>query len=147
MIMIRKATLDDLAELAELFDQYRVFYRKESDLAAAQEFLRERLSKAESEIFLAIEGGKAVGFVQCYPLFSSTRMKPLWLLNDLYVHPDFRGRGFSVKLIDRCKELCVETGACGLILETEKTNDIGQSLYPRAGFSVDEEHDFYSWDA
>lgn len=145
--MIRKATLDDLAELAELFDQYRVFYRKESDLAAAQEFLRERLSKAESEIFLAIEGGKAVGFVQCYPLFSSTRMKPLWLLNDLYVHPDFRGRGFSVKLIDRCKELCVETGACGLILETEKTNDIGQSLYPRAGFSVDEEHDFYSWDA
>ncbi|MNL56402.1 hypothetical protein D3C87_1798930 [compost metagenome] len=48
-------------------------------------------------------------------------------------------------LIDRCKTLCYETGACGLLLETEKTNDIGNQLYPKCGFEVDEDHNYYNW--
>ena len=87
------------------------------------------------------------GFVQLYPLFSSTRMKRLWLLNDLYVNPGYRGQNISVQLINRAKELVNETSACGLMLETAKSNEIGNKLYPRTDFILDEEHYYYFWNA
>lgn len=146
-INIRAALTNDLDLLAELFDAYRVFYKKNTDVEAAKEFLKERLSRHESEIFVAEdEASQLVGFVQLYPLFSSTRMKRIWLLNDLFVSPDYRGKNISIQLIDKAKELARETNACGLMLETAKTNMVGNNLYPRAGFELDHDHNFYAWD-
>lgn len=143
---IRKATLNDLEQLADLFDQYRVFYRKDPNPNGCRKFLSERISNNESEIFLAANSEhKAVGFVQLYPLFSSTRMKRLWLLNDLYVIPESRNLGVGKMLIDRAKELAAETGACGLSLETEKSNETGNRLYPEMGFQLDMDHNYYYW--
>ena len=143
---IKKATVAHVEELAQLFDDYRVWYRKPSDLKAAKAFLQARIEKEESVIFIAYNDfGEMAGFTQLYPLFSSTRMKRLWLLNDLFVHPDFRGIGMSKKLIERAKQLCRETNACAMILETEKSNLIGNELYPRTGFELDVETNHYEW--
>ena len=87
-----------------------------------------------------------VGFVQLYPIFSSTRMQRLWLLNDLYVEKIYKGKGISKQLIEISKSLCKQTNACGLILETAKTNIVGNELYPKVGFSLDKEHNYYFWD-
>lgn len=147
MTEIRKATIKDSKFVVELFDQYRVFYEKKSDKVKAEEFITERLKLNDSEIFVAETDDKSlVGFVQLYPIFSSTRMKRLWLLNDLFVNNEFRGKGLSKMLIEKSKELCIQTNACGLILETAKTNIIGNELYPKVGFSLDKEHNYYSWD-
>lgn len=143
---IRQATLIDIKQLAVLFDQYRVFYEKESDIGGAVSFLTQRLEKKESIIFVAQEKNVLMGFVQLYPIFSSTRMKRLWLLNDLYVNPKHRGKRISIKLIDKSKALAKNTDSAGLMLETAKTNDIGNKLYPRTGFVLDEGHNYYSWD-
>lgn len=145
--MIRLATLSDLDSLALLFDAYRVFYEKPSALAEARQFLSDRMEQNESVVFVAVtDSDTLAGFVQLYPLFSSTRMKCLWLLNDLFIHPDYRSQGHSIALIDAAKQLCHETDACGLMLETAKTNQIGNKLYVRTGFTLDEAHNYYSWD-
>jgi len=115
----RKATIQDLPQLAELFDQYRVFYHKESDIPAAESFLKDRIENKDSEIFVAESEGDLVGFVQLYPLFSSTRMKRYWLLNDLFVNENYRGKGFSKELIEEAKELAKCTNAAGILLEPE----------------------------
>ncbi|MCX8491422.1 MAG: GNAT family N-acetyltransferase [Cyclobacteriaceae bacterium] len=147
MIRIEQATNDHLDRLAALFNQYRVFYEKQSDVKSAKEFLRERIEAKESVIFVSFNSANVmIGFTQLYPLFSSTRMKRLWLLNDLFVDVAFRGKGFSIELIEKAKEHCRQTGGCGLILETAKSNTIGNKLYPRAGFQLDRDHHFYSWD-
>jgi GNAT superfamily N-acetyltransferase len=147
MLKIRKALIKDLNLLVELFDQYRVFYNKESDKQKAEEFLSERLKFNDSEIFVAeTEENNLIGFVQLYPLFSSTRMQRLWLLNDLFVDKGSRGNGISKQLIETSKEFCKQTKACGLILETAKTNIIGNELYPKVGFTLDIEHNYYFWD-
>jgi GNAT superfamily N-acetyltransferase len=144
---IRKATENDIDQLAQLFDNYRIFYKKESDLTGAELFLSERIQNKESEIFVAQNNdNELVGFIQLYPIFSSTRMKKLWLLNDLFVSEHYRGKGISVLLINEAKNLCKRSNACGLILETEKSNEIGNNLYPKTGFSLDLEHNYYSWD-
>lgn len=144
---IRRANIEDIPQLAALFDAYRVFYEKASDIEQADIFLSERIHKNESVIFVAEnEAHMLTGFVQLYPLFSSTRMKRFWLLNDLYVAPEQRGKGISVALIEAAKELCKISGSCGMMLETAKSNLIGNNLYPKTGFELDEAHNYYSWD-
>ncbi len=147
MTDIRKATLADLNQVAELFDKYRVFYENKPDIEKSKNFIAERLKLKDSEIFLAETNDKIrVGFVQLYPLFSSTRMQRLWLLNDLFIDEKYRGKGISKQLIEVSKELCMQTNSCGLILETAKTNVVGNALYPKAGFSLDNAHNYYTWD-
>ena len=146
MIKYRKAGIEDVESLAVLFDMYRVFYRKESDIVGARAFLSERISNSDSILYVAeYSENKLVGFVQLYPLFSSTRMKRLWLLNDLFVHSDFRNQGVSIGLIDQAKALVLETNACGMFLETERTNVVGNNLYPKTGFSLNEASNYYEW--
>ncbi|MEQ9310778.1 MAG: GNAT family N-acetyltransferase [Balneolaceae bacterium] len=147
MIKITQATLKDLNDLNELFDGYRVFYKKKSEKKASKAFLKERIEKNESVIFISRDSaGIATGFTQLYPLFSSTRLKRVWLLNDLFVDSIFRGQGHSKKLIEAAKELCRQTKAAGMSLETAKDNVIGNNLYPATGWTVDEEHNFYFWE-
>ncbi len=142
---IRKATIQDIGQLSELFDQYRIFYHKDSDIPSAEKFLTERIENKDSEIFVAENEGKLIGFVQLYPLFSSTRMKRYWLLNDLYVNENYRGKGFSKELIEESKELAKSTNAAGILLETGKSNHIGNQLYPSCGFEIYDEVNFYEW--
>jgi len=142
----RKAKNKDINKLAVLFDKYRVFYRKETDIESARSFLADRISNNDSEIFVGENANNELtGFVQLYPLFSSTRMEKLWLLNDLFVDPDFRGKGVSIGLITIAKELVEQSNACGMFLETEKSNLIGNNLYPRTGFKLNQASNYYEW--
>jgi GNAT superfamily N-acetyltransferase len=72
-------------------------------------------------------------------------MKKFWLLNDLFVHPEFRGNGISIGLIQKAKDLVLESKACGMYLETEKSNLIGNHLYPKTGFELNTSVNFYEW--
>lgn len=138
--LVRQAGPGDVEQLAPLFDAYRQFYQQASDLALARDFLAERLSRAESVVFVAERDGRAVGFVQLYPLFSSTAARPrrLWLLNDLFVSPDVRGGGVGRALMERARRLAEETGAVGLELATAVTNRGAQRLYESLGYRLDD---------
>ncbi|ODM55008.1 GNAT family N-acetyltransferase [Elizabethkingia meningoseptica] len=142
---IRTATIQDLEALASIFEKYRNFYHQPADYETAKSFLQERITQQESVIYVAETENKIIGFTQLYPLFSSTRMKKLWLLNDLYVEEEYRQKRISVALIDRAKQLCVDTDACQLSLETSKSNVVGNNLYPKTGFQLDSETNFYYW--
>lgn len=145
---VRRAVIDDLDPVALLFDGYRIFYGKDSNVAAAQNFLAERFQQADTIILLCEDDNQnACGFTQLFPIFSSVRMKRLWLLNDLFVSPEFRGKGIAEKLIDEAKLLARNSGAAGLILQTAKTNAVAQRLYERTGFARDEEYYWYEWNA
>ena len=142
---VREAKLSDLKNLSVLFNSYRMFYGKKFDLKVSEEFLRSRIEKKDSKIFVCDFNNELSGFVQLYPLFSSTRVSKYWLLNDLYVDVNKRGKGFSKLLIERSKELVIESKACGMMLETEKSNDIGNKLYTSTGFKKNELSNFYEW--
>ncbi|QCX53552.1 GNAT family N-acetyltransferase [Elizabethkingia sp. JS20170427COW] len=143
--MIRTATLEDLGSLAMIFEKYRAFYQKPASLEASTLFLKNRIERHESVIYLALKNNKIIGFTQLYPLFSSTRLKRLWLLNDLYVEENYRGKGVATALINKAKQLCLETDACQLSLETSKTNKEGNIVYPKNGFVLDTTENYYFW--
>lgn len=146
MIIIRTAIIEDLPQLAQLFDLYRIFYRKTSDIESAKKFLAERISNKESIIYVAEEEKDLLGFTQLYPQFTSTQMKRCWLLNDLFVLTQHRERGIAKQLIEMAKTLALKTNAAGLLLETEKTNQVGNKLYTSTGFVMNETSNFYWWE-
>ena len=96
-----------------LFDAYRVFYSQPSDPARARDFLRERMGAGESVVLLAMLDGRAAGFTQLYPLFSSVRTARLWLLNDLFVDPAARRRGVAQALMHAAADFARGEGAAG----------------------------------
>jgi ribosomal protein S18 acetylase RimI-like enzyme len=137
---IRQATSSDLDLVAPLFDAYRQFYQLAPDLAVARAFIAERLGQGDSVIFIATEGAEALGFVQLYPVFSSTAARPgrLWLLNDLYVTAVARGKGTGRALMERARKHAIGTNATGLFLQTARDNIQAQRLYEALGYQRDD---------
>lgn len=132
---VRRATTDDLDQLAPLFDAYRRFYQQPGDQPAARGFLADRLEADESVVFIALdEDGCGQGFTQLYPLFSSVRLGRVWLLNDLFVAETARRRGIADALMGAAEDFARLDGAIGLQLETGEDNLAGQALYERRGW-------------
>ena|SRR5579872_4578212 len=138
-IFVRRATLADLELIVPLFDAYRQFYEQAPDLALAREFLRERLERDQSVIFLALRpDGSAAGFTQLYPSFASARARRIFILNDLFVDPGARRSGVGQLLLEAAAEFGRSEGAIRLTLSTAHTNTTAQSLYEAQGWQRDE---------
>ncbi len=144
-ILVYEAELGHLEQSARLFDEYRLFYEQASDLDGARQFLEERLSRRESVVFLAVDplNGKAVGFTQLYPSFSSISMKRVWILNDLYVQEEYRNQGAAKLMLEAAKSHALRTNAKGLELSTAMNNARAQRLYEQNGYERDTE--FYHY--
>lgn len=137
---IRRGVAGDVARLAPLFDAYRVFYQQPADLEAAETFLRERIERDESVVFVAEDpDGALIGFVQLFPTWASTTTPPgrLWLLNDLFVGEAARRRGVGRALMERAERLAQESGAVGLTLSTAIDNLRAHRLYESIAYRRD----------
>ena len=110
-----------------------------------KKFLESRIKLCDSKIYVSEVDQCLTGFVQLYPIFSSTRVSKYWLLNDLFVDANERGKGYSKHLIKKAKDLVKDTSACGMMLETDKNNSIGNNLYPSQGFKKNIASNFYEW--
>lgn len=143
-ITIKTVTIADLSKIAPIFDKYRVFYKQESDLNLATNFIKARLENNQSVIFAAVNSrNEFVGFTQLYPSFSSVSAKPLWILNDLYVDKSVRRQGIGQKLMQAAKEHAIKTNAKGLMLETAIDNKNAQALYLKEGYELEDDVYFY----
>jgi ribosomal protein S18 acetylase RimI-like enzyme len=144
-VTIRRAELADLPLLVPLFDAYRQFYLRPPDPELAERFLRDRLSRDESIIFLATaaDSGEGVGFTQLYPTFCSTAAAPLLVLYDLYVSPTVRGQGVGRGLMERAHQYGRDHRFQRVMLQTAHTNTVGQALYESLGYRLDEEFRVY----
>jgi len=75
MLNIEKGRPEIVDIIAPLFDKYRQFYKQPANKDPAAFFIKERLEKNESVIFLATWNSEPAGFTQLYPIFSSVRMR------------------------------------------------------------------------
>ena len=136
---MKTVTLATVKEVVPLFNAYREFYNQPSDLEQAEQFLKERLQKEESIIFLAYLDAQPVGFVQLFPIFSSVAMKKAFLLNDLFVAEHARKQGVAMRLIEECYAYCKNEDARYITLETATDNKQAQKLYEKLGMKIDQD--------
>src|SRR5579872_3415916 len=131
---IKKIDLSEANLVIGLFDKYRVFYNKESDINLAEKFIKTRLGNNESVIFVALDDEVPVGFTQLYPKYSSVSAAKNWILNDLYVESNYRKQGIGEALIKTAMDFAKGDGATYVQLETAVDNHKAQSLYEGIGF-------------
>ncbi|MGF6354443.1 ribosomal protein S18 acetylase RimI-like enzyme [Paenibacillus sp. 4624] len=148
-IKIRQANPNDISEVSRLFNEYRMFYGQHSDLEAATSFIKERMSKQESMIFIAAcnEGSKmpdtAMGLVQIYPSYSSVSMGPIWILNDLFVDSKYRKQGIARKLMQAVMKQAKKQQILRIVLSTAISNQQAQALYESEGYTQDQSFMYY----
>ena len=143
-VEIKQAQQQDLAQIAYLFDAYRVFYKQTSDYALALDFLTKRFDNKESVIFYAInQKGDYLGFTQLFPSFSSVSAQRSWILNDLFVSPNLRSSGIGTLLLNRAKEHAIQTHTKGIGLETSADNKRAQALYESLGYIKNSEFAYF----
>lgn len=137
-IEIKRIDLKEANLVVSLFNQYRIFYGKHSDLGMAKAFIDARLENNESVIFVALVDDKPIGFTQLYPKYSSARLTKNWILNDLFVDLNHRKQGIGEALIKTAMDFAKKQGATFVQLETAVDNFTAQSLYETIGFKKQE---------
>lgn len=144
---IKLATVEDVREIAPLFNAYRIFYNQQSNVIEATAFLKKRLENDESIIFVALHEGQHVGFTQLFPTFSSVAMKKAYILNDLYVDGKFRRMGIAEQLMVAAFQYAKENNARFIALETGSSNKQAQALYEKLGMIEEEsvKHYIHYW--
>lgn len=138
---VSRASADRATEVAPLFDAYRAFFTGGGKLAESERFLRARLSRGESVVFVADRDGSACGFAQLYPLWSSWHCGRIWFLSDLYVAEEARKHGIGAMLVEAVKEHARATRASSVMVELPQSEPHLYTFYDRLGFRRDDVFD------
>lgn len=140
-----QATEEHLEVVSSLFDQYRQFYLQDKNLMAARRFIKQRLENNDSIIFLAMDDEhKGMGFTQLFPSFSSVGMQRTYILNDLFVAPEYRKQGVAKALMNTAKGFATKNEAMAIKLATAKSNIAAKALYEELGYSLIDSFDYYT---
>lgn len=119
-------------ELVRLYVAYRVFYGEATEQAAA--FVRDRVTNLSGRYFLAWDEDNAFGFMHLIPSTNTLAMRPIWLLEDLYVDVLARSQGFATALLRYAEAFARSTDAARLTLATAHDNVAAQPIYKKLGY-------------
>lgn len=111
---IRPATEADLPIILRLIRDLAEYERAPDAVVATETGLREVLfgAKPSAEVLLALEGSGPVGFAVYFHNFSTWLGRPGLYLEDLFVRPENRGKGYGRALLERLAQIAKER-RCG----------------------------------
>ena len=112
--VIRPAISTDVPTILQLIRDLADYERAPDEVRATAPELHEVLfgDKPAAEVLLAFEGDEAVGFAVYFFNFSTWLGKPGLYLEDLFVKPATRGKGYGRALLQRLARIAGERG-CG----------------------------------
>ena len=145
-IKIIKAKKENYKEVGFLFDLYRQFYKYKSEIKKSTQYIKERISKKESTIFLCYCDKEPAGFVQLYKTFDSLNINKKLVLYDLYVMREFRKKGIGKMLMNKSKDFALKNKINLIELSTAINNKKAQSLYESLDYVQDKEYYNYYLD-
>ena len=110
---IRFATENDTDKILFFIKSLAEYEKMSSDVVATEELLREEIfEKKKAEVIFAVEDGKEVGFALFFHNFSTFLGRAGLYLEDLFVLPEYRGRGYGKALLKELARIAVER-KCG----------------------------------
>lgn len=113
-IQITEATAADVPLILELIRGLADYERLSDQVTATEDKLRDTLfgTRPAADVLLARVGGECAGFALFFPNYSTFLAKPGVFLEDLYVKPEWRGKGIGKALLLRVARIARERG-CG----------------------------------
>jgi GNAT superfamily N-acetyltransferase len=132
---IDAATERDVPVILRMIKSLADYEKLAHEVVATEEGLRQALfgPRAHAEVAIGWAGPAAVGYALFFHTFSTFRGAPGLWLEDLFVEPDMRGRGYGKKLLAHVAALAVSRGCHRFEWAVLDWNESAIGFYRRAG--------------
>ncbi|MHB8378383.1 MAG: GNAT family N-acetyltransferase [Acidimicrobiales bacterium] len=110
---IRRAAVNDVPTIARFIRDLATYEKSEAMVSITTEHLEARLFCDKPNVFCELvetDEGDAAGFAVWFLNFSTWTGTHGIFLEDLFVSPEFRGRGYGTELLKYLARECVEKG-------------------------------------
>jgi len=110
---IRKASKKDVSLILKFIKELAEYEKMSNDVVANESLLKEWIfKKKKAEVLFAMENGKEIGFALFFNNFSTFLGRAGIYLEDLYIMPEYRKKGYGKALFKKLAQIAVERG-CG----------------------------------
>ena len=112
-VTFRFAAEKDCSLILSFIHQLAAYEKMSDQVVATEELLKEWIfEKKKAEVIFACEGDKEVGFALFFHNFSTFLGRAGIYLEDLFVLPEYRGKGYGKGLLVKLAQITIERG-CG----------------------------------
>jgi GNAT superfamily N-acetyltransferase len=113
-LRIERADARDVPLILRLIKALAEYERMSDEVIATEDSLRETLfgARPSAEVVIAYAGTEPAGFALFFQNYSTFLGKPGLYLEDLFVAPEYRGRGYGKALLQHLATLAIKRG-CG----------------------------------
>ena len=112
-VSFRYATKEDVSLVLYFIHQIAIYEKMENEVVATEELLTDWIfERKRAEVIFVMENKKEVGFALFFHNFSTFLGRSGIYLEDLYVEPEHRGKGYGKALLKELAKITVERG-CG----------------------------------
>jgi GNAT superfamily N-acetyltransferase len=134
-VTVRPARPPDAALLFELVRELAAYERLAHEVDATQDDLAAALFRPNPRVFAEIAAwdGEPGGFALWFYSFSTFRGRHGIYLEDLFVRPEFRGRGLGRALLRSLARRCLEEGLARLEWSVLDWNEPALAVYRAIG--------------
>jgi GNAT superfamily N-acetyltransferase len=135
-LVLRAIRRADYEDWRPLWDGYNAFYGRSGATALPEEITRatwERFFEATEPVhaLVAAQQGRVVGLAHYLYHRSTTRLRDVCYLQDLFTRSDLRGRGIGRKLIQGVFDAARAAGLTRVYWQTHVSNQAGRLLYDK----------------
>lgn len=110
---VRSAREDDCGLILYFIRELAAYEKMSDEVVATEELLKEWLFvKQKAEVIFACEDGKEIGFALFFHNYSTFLGRAGIYLEDLYIMPEYRGKGYGKAMIRKLAQIAEERG-CG----------------------------------
>ena len=112
-LLFRQATRNDIHLILKFIKDLADYEGLLDEVVADEKTLEEWIfNKEKAEVIFAMEGDTEVGFALFFHNFSTFLGRAGIYLEDLYVMPEYRGKGYGKALLSKLAQIALERG-CG----------------------------------
>lgn len=108
---IRGAYEHEVGDILDFINKLAAYENLQSEVVATEEMLHEWIfARGNAEVIFVIEDDKKVGFALYFHNFSTFLGRSGLYLEDLFVLPEYRGKGYGKAMIETLARTAVERG-------------------------------------
>lgn len=136
MVKLRKATIADEKDVALIMRELlrTVGVIGDENPVEWNSSLRKMLSAPEWTFLLAENHGKIIGILVLFMVPSMQHGGNRGAITELYVRPEYQGKGYGKELVEEARRLCSSLGCSTLDVSVEVENEGAVGFYEKLGF-------------
>lgn len=110
---IRYANENDTSKILYFIKELAVYEKMGDEVVATEELLKEWIfEQKKAEVIFPMEDGEEIGFALFFHNFSTFQGRAGLYLEDLYIKPESRGKGYGKKMLEQLAKIAIER-KCG----------------------------------